>query len=647
MGEQRSEQKGPPQDVPSILRLIQRPERAVVTAGMPYANGPLHIGHLAGAHVPADIYSRWMGLLIGRENVLFVNGTDDHGSTSEVSALQAGVPIREFIDGIHKKQQVTLKRYGIGVDTYTGTSRPECFPIHKELAQDFLRKLNKNGMLQKRSSQQWFDPKLKRFLPDRYVKGKCPNPQCDNESAYSDECDRCGSQYEPTQLINPKSAISDAIPVMKETTHWWLDMWKVSEVLRTWIQSKENQWRKPVLAEVLGTVLPSARFDAVNEPAYKEIKATLPPHKPRYAPGKKIALQFESKVGMVEGQAVLAKKGIASEVVDGWAHRSITRDVEWGIPLPEELGPEAVGKTLYVWPDSLIAPISFSKVALKQSGQDPGRYKEFWCNPKARITQFLGQDNVFFYVIMQGAMWLGTQADPMRMPKAGELQMTDVLGCFHLQVNGEKMSKSRGNYFTGDQLLDEKGYSADQIRYFLATLSLPEKTSNFDVAALDERNKFLAGPMNASFEKPISAVHSKFGGRVPEGVLIEKVAGDTLQIVRRYVKAMERGDYASLLGAIENYARVINSLFTQFKPHDDRAPEESRRNALYSCFYVLKNLMIMLYPFAPETMNRLRESLKLEPSVFSVDQLGTPIPAGHEIGPKQQYFPGNAEQAAD
>ncbi|MFN7683937.1 MAG: methionine--tRNA ligase [Oligoflexia bacterium] len=641
--------KGPPTDIASVLAQLERPEKAVVTAGMPYANGPLHLGHLAGSHVPPDIYSRWLGLLIGRENVLFVNGTDDHGSTSEVAAMQAGKPIREFIDSIHESQRTTLKRYSIGVDCYSGTSSPETFPLQKALSDEFIKKLYKNGMLQKRVSLQWFDPKLGRFLPDRYVKGKCPNAKCDNESAYSDECDRCGSQYEPSQLINPRSALSDVVPVMKETVHWWLDMWKVSDVLCTWLNSK-TEWRKPVLAEALGTALPSFRFDASFEPAYKEIKAGLPKHKPRYAPNKKIALQFDNKVDMGRARIEIEKLGAKTELVDEWAHRSITRDVSWGISLPTELDPDMAGKTLYVWPDSLIAPISFTRVALMQRGrteaQAASEWKQYWCNPKARIYQFLGQDNVFFYVLMQGAMWLGHQNDPLRLPVEGELQMTDIFGCYHLQVNGEKMSKSRGNFFTGDQLLDEKGYSADQIRYFLSTLTLPEKASSFDFAALDERNKFLAGPMNAAFEKPISACHSKFGGVVPEGRLNEKVEAETLQIVRRYVKAMDRADYANLLGAIENYARSINSLFTQFKPHDDRFPEEQRRDALYSCFYVLKNLMILLYPFVPETMDRLRQSLNLDPSVFKLDELGRPIPGGHRIGAKQQYFPAVAGEAS-
>jgi methionyl-tRNA synthetase len=217
--------------------------------------------------------------------------------------------------------------------------------------------------------------------------------------------------------------------------------------------------------------------------------------------------------------------------------------------------------------------------------------------------------------------------------------LTDVVGSCHLLVGGEKMSKSRGNFYTGEQLLDDKGYSADQVRYYLALLGLAEKPSDFDFVKLEERNRFLAGPMNAAFERPISAAHSKFGGRVPEGVLLDKVVTDTVRMVQQYTRWIERADYPKLLFELENYARTINSLFTQYKPHDDRHPEESRRNALFSCFYVLKNLLIMLYPFVPETMQRLRESLRLPPAVFSVDELGTPISAGHLLGEKQSYFP--------
>ncbi len=638
MNTSHQEARGP-LDIEGLKAQVERPSRAVVTAGMPYANGPLHLGHLAGAQIPADVYARWLRMLIGAENVLYVCGTDDHGSTSELAAMQAGKTIQEFIGTIREKQRETLRRYNIAMDIYTGTSHPDCFPIHKETAQDFLRRLDHNKMLNKKVSRQWYDPKLDRFLQDRFVRGQCPNPKCDNKDAYSDECDRCGTHYDPTELQNPRSALSDATPELRDTLHWWLDMWRVSEQLRIWVQGKEKKWRKAVFTEVNETVLPSLRFDNTFEAKYKEIKATLPKHKSKYAAGKKVALTFENKLDLATGQAELKKNEIPSEYIDGWAHRSITRDVTWGIPLPEEMGPEIKGKTLYVWPDSLIAPISFSKVALKAKGKDPALYSEFWRDPKAKVFQFLGQDNVFFYTVMQGALWLGTQDNPERLPKEGDYQLTDIFSVYHLMVDGEKMSKSRGNFYSGDQLIDEKGFHPDQVRYFLALLSLPEKSSNFDFETFKERNRFLAGPMNAAFEKPIAAAHSKFDGKVPDGKLMEKVQQETTQMVKRYLRSMERAEFSTLLFAIENYARQINSLFTQFKPHDDRQPEESRRDALYSCFYVLKNIMIMLYPFVPDTMNKVRESLRLNPDVFTIEELGRPIAAGHAIGEKQQFFP--------
>jgi methionyl-tRNA synthetase len=629
----------PPANVQEVLQRLVRPKTAVITAGMPYANGPLHLGHLAGAHVPADILARYMRMMIGSENVLYVCGTDDHGSTSEVAAIKNNQTVRDFIDSIHTKQKNTMDRYGISLNVYSGTSRPDCFPMHAELCQDFLRKLYAHDMLEKKTTKQWFDPKLNRFLQDRNVTGKCPNTNCTNEAAYSEECDVCGATYSPDQLVNPKSSLSDATPFLKDTVHWWLDMWKVSDELTAWIKTKQNKWRKGVFNEVFETVQPAFQFDNTHEPLFKEMRALLPKHKSRYAPGKKVVVQFETMNDFTTGLKMFEEKGIPCTLMDEWAHRSITRDVSWGIPLPKDLDPEMEGKTLYVWPDSLIAPISFSKVALKNQGRDVNEYERFWKDPEAKIYQFLGQDNVYFYVLMQGAMWFGTQKDIHRQPEKGEFTLTDIYSVFHLMVNGEKMSKSKGNFYSADQLTEEMGYDPDQVRYFLAILSLAEKSSNFDFSTFGERNKFLAGPMNAAIEKPISAVHSRFNGKVPQGKLLEKAEKETMKIVQMYLKNMEKAEYSTLLFQIENYARLINSFFVQYKPHDDRAPLEGRQDALYSCFYVLKNLMIMLHPFAPQTMERVRQSLNLQENVFSLDQLGTDIPAGHTIGQKQQYFP--------
>ena len=629
---------GPP-DIATLKVQAYRPEKAVVTAGMPYANGPIHIGHLAGALIPPDICARYLKMLIGPQNVLFISGNDDHGSTSELAAYQAGIPVREFIDSIHDKQLKTLENYSIEFDLFSGTSRPDCFPIHAETSQDFIRKLHKNGMLEKKSSKQWYDPKLARFLQDRFVNGKCPNLKCENTKAYSDSCEDCGLKFDPSELINPKSTLSDATPELRDTVHWWLDLWKVSDELRVWIQSKAKSWRPAVLSEVLGTVMPALNFSNVDEEKYKALKDTLPKHKSKYAAGKKVQLQFESKSELLKGKELLAAAHIDSEFVDAWAHRSISRDVSWGIAMPVDLDPDMKDKTLYVWPDSLIAPISFSKLALKNKGEGPNAYKDFWQNPKAKVYQFLGQDNIYFYVLMQGAMWIGSQKDIHRMPEADEFQLTDIFGSYHLWLNGKKMSKSTGNFYTADQLTHDMGYHTEQIRYFIASLSLSEKNSDFDIKTFEEKNKFLAGPLNAAFEKPISACHAHYNSKVPEGVLDEKVLNETTKLLQRYLKSMEKADFPVLLGQIENYARLINSMFTQHKPHDNRHPEADRNNALYSCFYVLKNIMIMLYPFVPQTMNKLRQSLNLPESIWNVEHLGSGMDAGHIIGEKQEYFP--------
>jgi methionyl-tRNA synthetase len=417
---------------------------------------------------------------------------------------------------------------------------------------------------------------------------------------------------------------------MRETKHWFLDMSRVQDQLYSWILEKEKKksWRPATTKAVLELVRPCLRFDNVHEPAYKEAKTSLPRHKSRYAPGKKVELVFDTRADLHATQQALS---FPTTIPDEWAKRSITRDIAWGLPLPE-LDPDLRGKTLYVWPDSLIAPIAFSKVA-RADGED------FWRDPQTKIMQFLGQDNVFFYVLMQGAMWLGSQADIHRLPAPGELQLTDVTSCSHLLVNGEKMSKSKGNFFTGDQLLDEKGCSADQIRYFLATLNLADDASDFNVEQLAERNRFLGGILNAALERPISAAHSKFDGKVPDGTLMGSVVPDTVRMVQRYLKAMEKSSHPGLLTDVENYARTITSLFAQHKPHDDRFPLQQRKDALFTGLYVLKNLMIMLYPFVPSTMERVRQSLNLPASVFSIDELGKPLPVGHALGPQLEYFP--------
>lgn len=624
------------EDIETILSRIEKPDKMTVTGGMPYANGPLHLGHLAGAFIPSDIYARFYRMFIGSENVLFVSGNDDHGSTSELSAKKAGMDVREFIAGVHDKHQETMNQYNVSLDIFSGTSREESYEFNKNICQETLRTLHKNNMLETRTSEQWYDTKENIFLPDRLISGTCP--KCGDTKAYSEECDACGATYESKDLKDPVSSITGTTPELRPTDHWVLDMWQVADQLKTWFEGKKKTWRKFALTEALGTVTPSITFSQDLEEKYKAIKADLPKHKSRYSTGRQIVAQFDTMADLESAKDQLAQTGIDALNYDSWAYRAITRDVKWGIPLPQEIDPKMNDKTFYVWSESLVAPIAFTQAALKKISRKDS-YKDYWCNPKARVAQFIGIDNIFFYAVMQGALWFGTQADKSRMPIEGELQLTDIYPVYHLQVNNQKMSKSTGNFILADELINEKGYSADQVRYFLSILSIHKTQSNFDFENFNDRNKFLSGPLNAAFEKPISAANKKFDGKVPSGKLVGKVQAETKKIIQVYMNSMGKAQYSDLLYLIENYARLINKIFTNFKPHDDRHDEQERIDGLYSSFFVLKNLMIMLYPFVPETVDKLRESLKLPKSIYNINELGKPIEAGHIVGDVQEFFP--------
>ena len=209
-----------------------------------------------------------------------------------------------------------------------------------------MRTLYKNGMLEKRTSEQWYDSKFEMFLPDRYVIGTCP--KCGHEKAYSEECDACGSQYEPKELLNPISTLSESTPVLKPTDHLYLNMWKVVDQLREWLEGKKKTWRKNIIQEVMNNVLPSFSISNKHEDRLKELKDSLPKFKSRYAPGKKIVVQFNNLGDFESAKAVFDGESIELEVQNGWAIRSITRDVAWGIPVPTDIDPDLKGKSLYV-----------------------------------------------------------------------------------------------------------------------------------------------------------------------------------------------------------------------------------------------------------------------------------------------------------
>ena len=621
-----------------ILAKLSRPTKVVVTAGMPYVNGELHLGHLAGVFVPADIYARWWRMVVGRENVVFVSGSDDHGVEALGAFEKSGKPLAAFISSVRSTHQNTLASYAISLDVYASTSDPKDLPDHTQYCHEFLQALNRKDQLSVRSTEQYYDTQRQCFLPDRWVRGTCP--VCGYGDAYSQECPHCGAYYESTELGEPRSALSGTTPELRSTRHLWWDMFPQAPLLWQHIQSSRSLFPKAVYQQLCGDMAPALNLGESFEESAALLKQNQLSYKKMNQKGGGVRLQFSSFEDLKRACELLEAEGVVCEVHKSWARRFLSRDTFWGVSLPEGLGlslEERKQKSFYVWPDSLIAPLSFTKRALRSRGEEEELYLDYWGRSTSERHQFIGVDNLYFYGLMQSALWQASwQGDE---PEEGEWQMSRIHSRFHLQVEGEKMSKSRGNFYTADELLQDRGYSSDQIRYFLATLSLRDKPSNLEFSTLERRNNFLAGPLNAAFEKPLAAAHSKFGGRVPEGQLLDKVRVATEKVMRQYVKFMPQAQYPQFLGAVENYARIINSIFHSHKPHDDRHALEERKDGLYSSFYILKNLLIWLYPFAPDTMERLRKSLGLGPEVYTIDELATGIRPGHKIGVQERFFP--------
>lgn len=647
----------------NIKAQLLTPERIVITAGMPYANGPIHLGHLAGAFVPADIFARWWRLVLGETNVLFVSGSDDHGVTSLIRARQEGESPARYIARIRQWQLSTFQSYQISLNHYGSTSAPEHLEEHTQICHGFMHGLHSHKLLTVRTTQQWFDASVNMFLPDRLVMGRCP--MCDHEGAYSQECDYCGAQYAPEQLVEPVSSLSGRAPILKDTRHLWLDMYPLAPVIFHHLTTTgRKQYQKAVLAELLADTAPRLAFYKQGDGSaddyfrrYQLFKESLGKHKQRAAAGGKLILEFTSYAQLRQAEQECDAAGVPYELPISWSGRAVSRDVSWGLPLPQGLGltaAELQRKTLYVWPESLIAPLSFAAQALQGADTAGQRYQDYWCDPAAERHQFIGIDNVYFYGVMQTALWLAQRADPLELmstepaiegragggvgSKAHELQLSQIHTFFHLQVDGRKMSKSRGEVFTADQMLTSHPSSSDQMRYFLAFLSLKQKPANFDLTLCEQRHDFLAGPMNAALEKPLSAARKHYGACVPAGNLLPKVIRETEKILRITVKMMPQSKYPQFLLAAENYARLINSLFATYKPHDDRFPAAERGDALYSCFFILKNLVILLAPFAPTVMDELRQSLALGPEVYAWSELATPLPAGHAIETRTRTY---------
>ena len=533
-------------------------KRTLVTCALPYANGPVHIGHLAGVYVPADIYVRY--LRMRGEDVLYVCGSDEHGVPITIAARKQGCSPQDIVDKYHGIISESFKALGINFDIYGRTSSK----VHEKNASEFFRKLYDEGKFITKESEQYFDPEANTFLADRYIVGTCP--KCGNPDAYGDQCEKCGSTLSPEELIDPKSKLSGAQPVKKKTTHWYLPLEQYEPWLREWILENHKEWRSNV---------------------YGQCKSWL------------------------DG---------------GLQPRAVTRDLDWGVPVPVE---GADGKVLYVWFDAPIGYISNTQELL------PDNWEKWWKSPDTRLIHFIGKDNIVFHCIVFPSM-LKAYGDGYILPE-------NVPANEFLNLEGDKISTSRGWAVWAHEYVKDFPGKEDVLRYVLTANAPETKDNDFSWKDFQARNNSELVAIFGNFvNRAVVLTHKYFGGKVPACGSLLDIDKELIAQIPILKASMEKNitefKFREALKDAMGIARLGNKYISDTEPWQVAKTDMERcATILNISLQICADLGIAFEPFTPFAAARLRKMLS---SPLDWEILGRPsiLPAGQQIAPAELLF---------
>ena len=534
------------------------PKRAVITGGMPYGNKKLHFGHVGGVFVFADVYARFLRDRIGSENVIFVSGTDCYGSPIAESyrklTEEQGYTgsIKDFVTENHEAQKKTLDDFGISLNLFGASGLGRSAEIHDEVSDWFIRKLYENGQLQKISTAQFYDEKAGCFLNGRQVIGKCPVDGCNSEKGYADECD-LGHQYMPENLIDPKSTLTGETPAMKNVDNWYFDLPSYNELMKEYVAkiSKQKNVRQ-LVTKTIDEFLKDPVVHIKNEllDKYEAVKAQMPPHE--FLEEKKkpsFTIVFKTLDEMNEATAVLSNNGIRFRTGKTLVPFRLTGNIEWGVKAPVLENEDPL--TIWVWPESLWAPISFTVAALEKQGRDKAEWKDFWCSKDAQVYQFIGADNIYFYGVAEMAMFMALQGKENNVidPPEGEIQMPILCANNHILFLDKKASSSGSvKPPMAADLLDY--YTPEQLRMHYLGLGLGQRSVSFmpkplnPAANPDEPDPvvkdgfLLSNVFNRIVRTCFYDAQKYLDGKMPVGEVDENILADSEKAVLEYERFM-------------------------------------------------------------------------------------------------------------
>tara|TARA_R110002012_G_scaffold322106_1_gene555830 strand:- start:13237 stop:15324 length:2088 start_codon:yes stop_codon:yes gene_type:complete len=552
---------------------MNQPKRYTITAALPYTNGPIHIGHLAGVYVPADIYARYLRLT--NNDVAFICGSDEHGVPITIKAKKEGVSPQDIVDKYHAIIKKSFEDFGITFDNYSRTSAK----IHHDTAQEFFKTLYDKGEFIEEVTEQLYDEEANQFLADRFVTGTCP--KCGNEEAYGDQCENCGSSLNATDLINPKSAITGNVPTLKQTKHWFLPLDKHEAFLKEWI---------------------------------------LKGHKKDWKPN-------------VYGQ-------VKSWIDDGLRPRAVTRDLDWGIPVPVEGGE---GKVLYVWFDAPIGYISATKEWAERVGKD---WEPYWKDKDTKLVHFIGKDNIVFHCIIFPSMLKaeGSYILPDNVP-ANEF----------LNLEGNKLSTSKNWAVWLPEYLVDFPNQQDVLRYALTANAPETKDNDFTWADFQARNNNELVAIFGNFINRVVVLTNKYyDGIIPQPTAFSAIDEETLATVKAYPavisSSIERYRFREASQELMNLARLGNKYLADEEPWKIIKLDEARtKTIMFVALQIASALATLGEPFLPFTSTKLKNILNvsssdstqensIENSWNDISTKNTLIPAGHQIGKAELLF---------
>jgi methionyl-tRNA synthetase len=536
------------------------PQRYTVTAALPYANGPVHIGHLAGVYLPADIYVRYLRSA-GRD-VKFICGSDEHGVPITIRAQKEGVTPQQVVDKYHAIIRDSFAEFGVSFDIYSRTSSQ----THSEVASGFFKKLYEEGKFVEQTSQQYYDEKAAQFLADRYIVGTCPN--CGNENAYGDQCEKCGSSLSPTELISPRSMLSGNQPVLRETKHWYLPLDQYEPWLREWIvEGHKADWKANV---------------------YGQCK---------------------------------------SWIDQGLQPRAVTRDLDWGVPVPVE---GAEGKVLYVWFDAPIGYISATKDLL------PDTWETYWKDSGSKLVHFIGKDNIVFHCIIFPAM----------LKAHGDYILPDnVPANEFLNLEGDKISTSRNWAVWLHEYLQDFPGKADVLRYVLCANAPETKDNDFTWKDFQARNNNeLVANLGNFVNRAVVLTHKFFDGKVPviggelQPIDLEALA-HLAEFPQRIGELIDNYRFRDALNELMNLTRVGNKYLAETEPWKLIKTDEARTGTvLHVALQIAAGLVTLMEPFLPTSAAQLGDMLRIEKGAWQAAGRPDALIAGHQIGAAALLF---------